>query len=605
MSRYFEWISDNEDQWDQWDLWEPSFEQIDEEVRENAGPIEKILVGLTLFAILCVFGVTAKWGVDKVIYDTSLRLEKDVLSAHQVVQNAAPSGDVESFSLVLSRQNKQWHNIQRVLVRRRLFYDRAPLGLWLDSERLPEPRGVSLADTNGVGLSPDLEMAEITTLLPYVSQQSDRTLEKVWLRRTDFYQQIGEQWLLIPNDRAGYWGQQGLVQEGEILTVIYPERDRDLVLRLAQNLDAALLRLCQMAVELDCQKGEAFRLDLSTDPATLLNLNNVIQRPEFLNWRSLGRAKLDSEVALPTPGLIGYPVDEAAYQALLCGYAGWLATAFIYHQSMPQPLPFADVADILAGIQLSPPPPGDYNPFLAVEPVPTPFPEQEIELLCSQEPATPRLWRYDPTADTWSSAAAAENCDAESCATPVEATFSRFQWLADPSFEIHLPALNSDRLLDALPFLQKPRQLQVEDAAADPIDSERLFILASATDGLHDVYLYSYDRRPSQLSFIDRWRDNGYRAQPMLVSGNGRFLAITRYSSFNTYITIYDIEGQTRRIVHVVGRPYSRSDWSDDGRWLVIAAERMLWLIVPDHDYARPVLHNIAGCWSATWVGPA
>jgi hypothetical protein len=457
-------------------------------------------------------------------------------------------------------------------------------------------------------LSPNLEQAEITTVLPYVTQQDDGTLKNIWLRRSDFYRQVGGQWFLVPKESTDFWGEEEITGEGQILTVTYPQRDRDIVRRLAQDIDQVLLQLCQTAPVLACDQGAKLHLSLGTDPASLLNLNNFIRRPEYLNWRALDRTRRQVDTELPAPSLVGYPLDEAAYEALFKGYAAWAATIFIYNQSQPQPLPFDQVVKLLSDVGLSPPPPGGYNPFLAREPIPIAFPDQEIELSCTQEPEERQLWRYDPRSDTWSSGAASADCQGIDCGSDGERAstgpaLAQPDQIAATDYASNIP--DSHMLLESLPMFHKPTELMIEDVAVDPSEPGLLFILARSVANLHNVYLYSYDRSTSQLSYIDRWQDNGYNGLPTLVSKNGRFLTITRFSSFNTYISIYDVEQRTRRAMQITGRPNSRSDWSDNERWLVIAAERMLWLVAPEFDYARTIQHNIAGCQSAGWVEPA
>jgi hypothetical protein len=606
MSKEFDWISDVSERWDQMDP--TGAPALAKQTSAPAARTERILVGLTLLAILILLVAVANWGVGGAIQEVVLRTEAEAIATHQVTQSAVLSSDLELFSSLLSHQDLQWHNIQRVLMRRRLIHDRAPLGLWLDAKMLAALEDSPDSPAASVALSPNLELAEITTVLPYVTQQDDGTLKNIWLRRSEFYRQVGQQWFLVPSDSTDYWGEQEITEGGEILTVTYPHRDRDIVLRLAQDIDQVLRQLCQDAALLSCSQGAKLHITLGTDPASLLKLNNFIRRPEYLNWRALDRTRRQVDTELPAPSLVGYPLDEPAYQALFSGYAAWAATIFIYNQSQPQPLPFDQVVKLLSGVGLSPPPPGGYNPFWAREAAPISFPDQEIELSCTQEPEDRQLWRYDPRADTWSPVAELAECQEGDCGSGEEEALTgtapeQPQEMAATAIAASIP--DSEMLLDSLPVFYKPAELRIEDVAVDPNEPGHLFILARSAANLHNVYLYSYDLSSTQLSYIDRWQDNGYNGLPTLVSKNGRFLTITRFSSFNTYISIYDVEQRARRAMQITGRPNSPSDWSDDERWLVIAAERMLWLVAPEFDYARTIQHNIAGCQSAVWVEPA
>lgn len=602
MSKEFEWLSDVGEGWDQADL--STIPAPAEPILAPTDRLEKIVVALTLSAVLILLVAVANFGLGGAVQSVVQRTEGEAIAAHQVTQKAVISGDLELFSSLLSRQDLQWHNIQRVLLRRRLIYDRAPLGLWLDVETLAALDEAAAAPSAQATLSPNLELAEVSSVLPYVTQQDDSSLDNIWLRRTDFYRQVGEQWFLVPTDNSEYWGEEQLTEGGQILTFTYPQRDADIVRRLAQDIDAVLLQLCQEAAVLGCRQGAELHLALGTDPATFFNLNNFIRRPEFLNWRALGRIRRQLDTELPTPSLVGYPVDEPAYQALYRGYAAWAATIFIYNQSRPQPLPFDDVVKLLSSVGLSPPPPGGYNPFWASAPPPIPFPDQQIALSCTQEPEAPQLWRYDPKADSWSPApelALTDWSPERPRETFTSENFARESLASDIAANIP----DSDTLLDHLPVFHKPAELIIEDVAADPSEPDVFFILARSAANLHNVYLYSYDLSASRVDYIDRWQDNGYNGLPTLVSKNGRFLTITRFSSFNTYISIYDVEQRTRRAMQVTGRPNSPSDWSDDERWLVITAERLLWLVAPEFGYTRTIQHNIAGCQSAVWLDPA
>jgi hypothetical protein len=47
---------------------------------------------------------------------------------------------------------------------------------------------------------------------------------------------------------------------------------------------------------------------------------------------------------------------------------------------------------------------------------------------------------------------------------------------------------------------------------------------------------------------------------------------------------------------------YMGQDWSQDGRWLLIAQERSLRLFAPHAQYETVIRHNLDGCISALWV---
>jgi len=164
--------------------------------------------------------------------------------------------------------------------------------------------------------------------------------------------------------------------------------------------------------------------------------------------------------------------------------------------------------------------------------------------------------------------------------------------------------LTSSQLREAIALHPQPGGLRINDVIAQPPAAERFFILAQAASGLHDVYLFAVDQDLNKIEFLDRWRDNGSSELPLHITADGRFLTITRYSYSRTYLSIYDSTRRSRQMIVVTGRPADRFDWSSDQQWLVIAADRLLWLVAPAFGYASTVPHNMAGCWSATWVTP-
>jgi hypothetical protein len=164
--------------------------------------------------------------------------------------------------------------------------------------------------------------------------------------------------------------------------------------------------------------------------------------------------------------------------------------------------------------------------------------------------------------------------------------------------------LSSGQLREAVNLYRRPQGLRINDVITLPRSSERLFILARAASGLHDAYLFTVDQQFAEIEFLDRWRDNGSNDLPLQITADGRFLTVTRYSFSRTYISIYDVTRRSRQMITVAGRPFARSDWSADQQWLVIATDRLLWFAAPGFGYALTIPHNIAGCWSATWVTP-
>jgi hypothetical protein len=94
--------------------------------------------------------------------------------------------------------------------------------------------------------------------------------------------------------------------------------------RLAADLDALLMRACSEVDHLDCPAGWHVTLRLENDPGLLVELNDRWLRPAP-----------DGVLELPTPTLVGLPVDddegaaEVGYQALLRAYASRLVRSVV------------------------------------------------------------------------------------------------------------------------------------------------------------------------------------------------------------------------------------------------------------------------------------
>ncbi len=667
MTDYFNWHSDDDGSWD-------APLPIEEgEIERRPG--ERLRAGLliaTAIALVLLIAILVNQDAGQVVDEATSNAQAELRAANRLILEAALEGDVELFSQLLSRQDMQWHSDQRVIVRRQLFHDRAPLAIWLDRPALAASKTPFLEAT--VSLAPDLNSAEVFTTLPYLTLTADGNLQSVQLRRRIHYQRVGDRWLLVPSeDRPVISGEAELAYEGEILKFAYPERDQEVVLRLAGDVDAMLKGFCRQLAALSCDPGISFEATLSDDPSSLLGLDRAFLQPRYRIYLTRS-VRTSDRIILPAPSLVGLATDEASYQALFRGYGSWLATAFIYRQIDPIALSSESYLALLASAQLVPPPPGEYNPLLTLESPPIPVPDQEVRLHCTYNSEQSEFWFFDPKTETWSSepvAAPVEPLLPETLFQEVVSPDGRMVAIAhevDRSAVIDLWSGDKARLIRRLPnaedpfwldqyrlgyiqnrrlaadeqpagatlavtesdlvfvtldegqrmvaetrltasqlraavnLFQKPGSLHINDVLVRPGPDERLFLLARAATGVHDVYLFAVDKQLAEIEFLDRWRDNGSSDLPLQITSDGRFLTVTRYGFSRTYISIYDNVQRDRQMISVAGRPDARFDWSDDQQWLAIASDRLLWLVAPAFDYAVTIPHNIAGCWSASWM---
>jgi hypothetical protein len=169
---------------------------------------------------------------------------------------------------------------------------------------------LSAAAQPEVTLDPELRSAELSWAAPFVVTGSAGITQTIQLTQTAIYRRGSSNWLLAP-PRPEYWGGSDEYR-GQYLEAIFAERDEETARRLASSLDDLLARLCSRH---QCPAGFRYRLIFSTDPASFEEID-----PHALLLAS-------RTLTLPTPLLVGLPVDEAAYEALARGYGRLLSSA--------------------------------------------------------------------------------------------------------------------------------------------------------------------------------------------------------------------------------------------------------------------------------------
>ena len=226
----------------------------------------------------------------------------DVLASHELVATAARTGDAEMLRNVLSGSDDEWAAAQ---IRR--IADAPHAGL-LAFGLEPLAGQESPPD---VELNPEMRAAELTWVAGYVVTDSAGITQTVSLTQTAVYRRGRNNWLLAPPEPAFWQGSDEF--RGDYLEAIYPGRDEAIATRLARGLDATLAAICRGG----CPAGYRLRLILSPDPASFADT-----APRAL--LAAGRT-----IVLPTPTLVGLPVDDAAYAALERGYTLLMTTAVL------------------------------------------------------------------------------------------------------------------------------------------------------------------------------------------------------------------------------------------------------------------------------------
>jgi len=230
-------------------------------------------------------------------------IRRAVLGSYQQLQYALAESDEKVFDLLLSRASSPDRQNLKTLFTNKAFIDRSALGLRADTG---SPQAVE------VNLSPDLTEAEVVVDQAYATERGVGITETARLRQTLVFRLDAQrqEWLLgAPG--ADFWG-KSISTEGRFLTLTYPERDASIGSRLARDLDELLGRLCREASAGACAPDTPLHMRLDTR----LNSLALALNPDIAAARTISSGQL----LLPAPTLVGMPIDEAGYQALLRYY---------------------------------------------------------------------------------------------------------------------------------------------------------------------------------------------------------------------------------------------------------------------------------------------
>lgn len=307
MSNDFEWHTREDETWHK-----PTAE-MGKARRRSFRPL------LILFLIGLILGLTGLL-IYRLVFlraaANTAAVEADVLTAHRLIRQADRQDDLELFRFTLSSRDLGWLKAQEQLLESGSLLDRPAFGLKAISDSdvdldLESPGAQNVE----VLLSPDLTSAEVQFDQAYSVEQTGATIH---LRQTLVYQ-LGERWLLVPPNQDFWGGQETLA--GEYLQATYPERDKELVKRLASDLDKLVQEACRTLPDLACPETLQIQLDFKEEIDTLSAMGQVTPLMEG-----------DLDLELPTLSLVGWPLDEASYQVLRRGYGVILLTALIAEQ---------------------------------------------------------------------------------------------------------------------------------------------------------------------------------------------------------------------------------------------------------------------------------
>ena len=287
----------------------------------------------SLFALLLAAAII--WGVRYVLIRRleaiSAAIEAEVLAMHGIVQQAERDNDGALFGSMISSDYPNWGGSQKRMFSNGMRWDRAFFGLNLDHGADDEPPTGAVED---IVFTSDWRMATVTLAFPYEPVRWDSRLPEareadrsdgppVTLHQTVTYREGMTGWALVPAYPA-FWGENRTVT-GRYLTVEYPERDAATVERLARDWDEMLAAACEELDDLRCGRNWKLKVVLDTESGSLVRMADGA--PSGPRWMDAFNAPLTGQGAnasglkLPTPSLIGRPVDEAGYEVMRAGYA--------------------------------------------------------------------------------------------------------------------------------------------------------------------------------------------------------------------------------------------------------------------------------------------
>ena len=271
-----------------------------------------------LVALLVVAAVilVVRYVLQERLNAVSAAVEAEVLSMHGLVQQAERELDGALFGSMISPDYPNWGRTQKEMLLSGARWDRPYFDLTLNRGADEAPPTGDVAD---ITFTSDWRMATVTLAFPYVRADGS----PITLHQIVTYRDETTGWALVPA-YPSFWGEKQTFT-GRYLTVEYPERDAPTVERLADEWDEMLVAVCRELDGLRCRRAWRLKVELSTESGPLARMSEGVSRGPL--WKGMSHASPISRGAgwsglvLPTPSLIGSPVDEAGFQAVRAGYA--------------------------------------------------------------------------------------------------------------------------------------------------------------------------------------------------------------------------------------------------------------------------------------------
>ncbi|MCP4418501.1 MAG: hypothetical protein GY805_17930 [Chloroflexi bacterium] len=304
----FDWQTDEDNNWN-----DREWRGKPETAVSSPPPWRNILL---IVILLAISSTLIYQQVNKRLVAATTAVESDIFATHNLISKAAANNDAVLGKAVLSGRDFGWSRVQADLLSQGLFYEHAGLNLMLPEETAAfaplsreDERFIELA------LDPDLRGAELTYARDFVALTDDG-IETVTLQQTAVYRQGESRWLLAP-PLEQFWGEWQTL-ELDNLTTIYPMRDEELLFQLSNDLQTLLAETCDALPNLDCAPDPPIQIRFDINPESLLETADLANLYD-------GNLRLN----LPTPSLVGLPIDNDGYEALRQAYAVTLISALI------------------------------------------------------------------------------------------------------------------------------------------------------------------------------------------------------------------------------------------------------------------------------------
>lgn len=299
----FEWQTEEDGDWDDPIL---SSSDPDEQKSEAKRRWWRWLIPLGL---LVVSLTAAGWTLNQRFQLGTERVETEVLASYNLVNQAVAQQDDELVWNVLSGRDEAWASLVTEAVEQGVLMNRDGLGL----------AQIAVTDpiTPTIEISADLKEAVVKMIVPYAIEIGNGLTETIELEQTAVYRLgASNRWLLAPPELS-FWGDIRQV-EGQFVNLFYPERDKEIAQDLLLSLDAKIGQLCSQLSDVDCPSDYQIIVELDTNPEAFAQLD-------------LSSAAMNADrqhLILPTPTLVGFPLDQTGERAMFRGY-GQLAVGAV------------------------------------------------------------------------------------------------------------------------------------------------------------------------------------------------------------------------------------------------------------------------------------